>query len=205
MTTFHILTVCTGNICRSPLAEQLLRRELGAVAGAGEDGLDVTVASAGTAALVGEPMDERAARYSEQLGAVPDGHRARQLTADIVRSSDLILVAGREHRRAVVELLPRASRFAFTLREFARLLATFNSDDRAAIAAEPELHARLATLVDLAASNRGVAELPDDPADDDIIDPFRQSDAVYAESVEQLLPAVRFIAPALRSANPRLV
>lgn len=191
--TFHILTVCTGNICRSPLAEQLLRRELAE--------LDVAVTSAGTGALVGHPMDDRAAEYSGELGGDPDGHAARQLTPDIVRESDLILVASRRHRSAVVEMLPRASRFAFTVREFARLLDTVNAEDRAVVAAQPDLASRLEALVDIAASNRGVAELPLNASDDDIVDPFRQSDDIYAESVEQLVPAVRSISPVLRRAS----
>lgn len=183
MNAFRILTVCTGNICRSPLAEQLLRTEL--------DDLDVTLASAGTAALVGEPMDDRAAAYSRQLGGQPDQHTARELTVEQLRDTDLVLALSREHRRAVVELLPRASRFTFTLREFARLLDTLNIDDRDEIAAKSGDYERLTTLVDVAGANRGVVERPDDPADDDVIDPFRQDDAVYAESVGQLVPAVQ--------------
>jgi protein-tyrosine phosphatase len=179
---FRILTVCTGNICRSPLAEQLLRTGLAE--------LDVVLSSAGTAALVGRAMDERAAEFSRRFGGDPDAHAARQLTVEHVRDSDLVLAMSREHRRYVVELLPRASRFTFTLREFARLLDTLNIDDRDEIAGQPDQHGRLGTLVELAAANRGVAELPDDPADDDIIDPYRQDDAVYAESTRQLVPAV---------------
>ena len=191
--TFRILTVCTGNICRSPLVEQLLR--------SGLDGLDVDVASAGTGALVGHPMDERAAVYSRELGAVPDGHLARQLTADLIRESGLVLVASREHRRSVVELLPRASHYTFTVREFARLLATVNDADRNDIAAKPDTDARLAELVEVAAANRGVAERPENPDDDDIVDPFRQDDAVYAEAVQQLAPAVSAITPVVRRAS----
>ena len=191
--TFRILTVCTGNICRSPLAEKLLRRELA--------GVDAELASAGTDALTGYPMDERAAAYALQLGADPAGHAARQLTSEELRETDLVLVASRRHRSRVVELLPRRSRSTFTVREFARLLDTLNSDDRAEIAAEADADARLVRLVDIAASNRGVAELPEDPADDDIVDPFRQDDAVYAASVEQLVPAVRSIGPVLRRAS----
>jgi protein-tyrosine phosphatase len=191
--TFRILTVCTGNICRSPLMEQLLRQELADV--------DAALSSAGTSALVDSPMDERAAAYSLELGGDPAGHRARQLDVETLREADLILVASREHRRAVVELLPRAARTAFTLREFARLLETLNSEDRAEVSAQNRPDDRLATVVDLAASNRGVAELPEDPSDDDVIDPFRRSDDVYAESVAQLLPAVRSIGPVLRRAS----
>jgi protein-tyrosine phosphatase len=183
---FRILTVCTGNICRSPLAAQLLRT--------GIDGLDVTLSSAGTGALIGRAMDDRAAQYSRQFGGHPDEHIARQVTVENLRDTDLVLALSREHRRAVVELLPRASRFTFTLREFARLLDTLNRDDRDDIAAQPDQHARLSILVEIAAANRGVAERPDDPADDDVVDPYRQDDAVYAESARQLVPAVQSIA-----------
>lgn len=190
--TFRILTVCTGNVCRSPLAEQLLRNEL--------LDIDTVVSSAGIAALVGHPMDHRAAEYSLQLGGDPERHRARQLTVEELRATPLVLVASREHRRAVVEMLPRLTRSAFTIREFARLLQTINADDRAEVATQTGTDARLSALVDIAASNRGISELPANPADDDILDPFRQDDAVYAASVEQLVPAIRSISPILRSA-----
>jgi protein-tyrosine phosphatase len=193
MTSFGILTVCTGNICRSPLAEQLLRAELA--------GLDVAVASAGTNALVGHPMDDRAAVYSRQLGGSPDEAFGRQLTADQVRQSDLVLAASREHRRAVVELLPRSTHFAFTVREFARLLESLDDRDWESVATAPDSRTRLLSLVEIAASNRGVSELPEDADDDDIIDPYRQDDAVYAESIGQLVPAVRAIAGVLRRAS----
>ncbi|WP_426517625.1 low molecular weight phosphatase family protein [Diaminobutyricibacter sp. McL0618] len=192
MSAFRILTVCTGNICRSPLAEQVLRAEL--------DELDVTLSSAGTAALVGDSMDDRAAEYSRQFGGRPDNHAARQLAVGQLGDADLVLALSREHRRAIVELLPRASRFTFTLREFARLLDSLHIDDRDDVVAQPDPYARLTTLVGHAAANRGVAERPDHPADDDVIDPFRQDDAVYAESTRQLIPAVQSISLTMRRA-----
>ncbi|WP_345762847.1 low molecular weight phosphatase family protein [Diaminobutyricibacter sp. McL0608] len=168
----------------------------------GLDGLDIAVSSAGTGALAGDPMDDRAAAYSRQYGGYPDRHVARQLTIEQLRDTDLVLALSREHRRAVVELLPRASHFTFTLREFARLLDTLNVDDRAEIAAQLGVYARIGTLVEIAAANRGVAERPDDPADEDVVDPFRRDDAVYAESVRQLVPAVQSIVQSvLRSAD----
>lgn len=189
MSTFRILTVCTGNICRSPFAEQLLRVELSS--------LDVRIASAGTEALVGRPMDERAARYSRQLGGDPSPHRARQLTVEQLQGTDLVLTATREHRRRAVETLPKASQFAFTIREFARLLHALNIDDEADIA---EADDRAGTLVAVMASNRGVAEPLENPADDDIVDPYRQSDEVYAEFVRVTVDAVRSVATGVRRA-----
>ena len=192
MSTFRILTVCTGNVCRSPLAEQLLRAELA--------DLEVEVTSAGTEALVGRPMDERAARYSEQFGGASSARRARQLTVEHLRDADLVLTAAREHRRKVVETLPRASQFTFTMREFARLLDTLNIDDLAEIAATSDTVDRARTLVGILASNRGVAEPLENPDDDDIVDPYRQSDDIYAESARVTAGAARSIASGVRRA-----
>jgi protein-tyrosine phosphatase len=144
---FSILTVCSGNICRSPLAEQLLR------AGTREWS-EVTVASAGTTALVGEPMTEQAQALSFEFGG--DGaetHRARELTEEQLRDADLVLGLSREHRRAIVELYPRATRHAFTLREFARLVAGITDDDleHAATLSPTDIVGRLTELVEVAA------------------------------------------------------
>ncbi|GAB3800067.1 low molecular weight phosphatase family protein [Humibacter antri] len=192
MSEFRILVVCTGNVCRSPLAEQFLRSLLA--------GMDVRVGSAGTEALVGRPMDDRAASYAERFGGDPGSHRARQLTVEQIRDADLVLTAEREHRRRVVESLPRASHFTFTLREFARLPATLNIDDEAEIAAGDDAGARASTLIAIMASNRGVAELLENPDDDDVVDPFRQSDEVYEESARVILEAVQSAATAVRRA-----
>ena len=110
--TFTILTVCTGNICRSPLAEQLLRARLG-------DGFRVH--SAGVGAMTGWPMDPDAADQSRAHGGNPEGFAARQLTAALVEESDLILTATRSHRDEVVRRFPKAMRRTFSLAEFAAI------------------------------------------------------------------------------------
>ena len=187
--TFAILTVCTGNICRSPLAEQLLR--------AGTTRWpEVTVASAGTSALVGHGMPDQAQALSREFGgANPEAHTARDLTADHVRDFDLILGLAREHRRGAVELLPRASRRTFTLREFARLVEGVTDDDLAQAAALDlaDRSGRLAELVEVAALRRGMVEPPESPSDDDVVDPYRRGDDVYRASANQLVPAVDIV------------
>lgn len=197
MSDFTILTVCTGNICRSPLAEQLLRAGLGSLPG-------VRVRSAGTGALVGEAMTVQAQTLSRRFGGEgADVHLARQLSTDELRSADLVLGATREHRRAVVELLPRASRHTFTIREFARLADTLDDADLRELAAAPaDPGERLRLLVELAATKRGIAVPPNEPEDDDIIDPYRRSDEVYEESAAQLVPAVQsIISSAIRAVS----
>jgi protein-tyrosine phosphatase len=191
--SFTILTVCSGNICRSPLAEQLLRAGL-----AGLDG--VIVSSAGTYAIVGDGMPAEAAALAARYG-VSDAaaHVARQVDEQLIRDADLVLGLSREHRRAVVELVPPATRRTFTLREFAHLAASVTEADLdAAAVPSPEPAAgnshvarKLREAVVAAASLRGVVQPFASPNDADVIDPFRQPVAVYENSAAQLVPAVQ--------------
>ncbi|TFC24397.1 hypothetical protein E3O25_14505 [Cryobacterium sp. TMT1-3] len=132
--TPRILIVCTGNICRSPLAEQLLRENLRAA------GIDAVVSSAGTHAMIGSVMTPEAAALSSQYGASSTQHVARQLTEQLIADADLVLTATRDHRREVVTLLPKATRYTFTLNQFARLVAanpTSGTDSAQSIATHP--------------------------------------------------------------------
>ncbi len=95
----QILLVCTGNICRSPLAEVLLRRELEQ---RGVEG--VVVSSAGTGAWEGAPASEGAYLVALEHGLDLSEHRAQLLTREVVRDYDLILTMARHHRARVHEL-----------------------------------------------------------------------------------------------------
>ena len=90
----HILVVCVGNICRSPMAEALLRREL-----RGQD--EFTVESAGLGALVGHPASEYSVELMDEMGIDIKDHRARQIHPDMVREADLVLVMEAGHKRAI--------------------------------------------------------------------------------------------------------
>lgn len=116
---FGILFVCTGNLCRSVIAEQLARR--GLRTRLGPDAFRFRVRSAGTASLDGCPVHPYTAEALRLLGANADGAVSHALTAADVDAADLILTAGQEHRDAVVAMRPRTSRRAYLLREFARL------------------------------------------------------------------------------------
>ncbi len=95
----RVLFVCTGNICRSPLAEALLRRE---VEQRGIDGADVS--SAGTGAWEGTPASEGAYLVGLENGLDLSAHKARLLTRDLVRDARLILTMSRHHRTRVQDL-----------------------------------------------------------------------------------------------------
>lgn len=189
---FTILTVCTGNICRSPLGEQLLALGLANVP-------EVHVESAGTQALVGKGMTEQSQAIASSLGvAHPETHASRQVTEDILDQANLIFAMSREHRRAIVELNPRVSKRVFTIREFARLAQGTSAADLAAEFApgpfgggvDTSTIGRLKTAVAAASASRGMVPPPADPELDDVIDPYRQSQDVYNRSARELKPAV---------------
>ena len=196
--TFRILTVCTGNVCRSPLAEQLLRARLNPSI--------VTVKSAGVSALVGVGMPEPALEWANRLGVTDAAaHVAQQVTVELIRGADLVLAMSREHRRALVELTPAATRKTFTIRELAHIAAGISDDElRAEVAGSTDAVEALRAAVDLASALRGVVEPVASPDDLDVIDPYRQSAAVYEQSATQLAPAADAVALFLaRAVTPR--
>lgn len=109
----HILLVCTGNICRSAMAEGLLRELL-----AGRhDG--VRVESAGTAALLGHPADVNACDLLAARGIDLHGHRARQATPQVLRAADLILAMQRHHLDEIYRVDPTTRGKTFLLGHWA--------------------------------------------------------------------------------------
>ncbi|MEJ3404882.1 low molecular weight phosphatase family protein [Rathayibacter sp. YIM 133350] len=183
----RVLTVCTGNVCRSPLAERLLEVRLAAA------GVPAVVASAGTGALVGEDMTEPTAELVARYGGAQRPQRARQLTVAMLENADLVLTASRSHRAEAVSELPRANRYAFTLREFARLAETARAENDFEI----EDLASPAALVRAVGSYRGYLPPLASPDDDDVIDPYRRPQEFYDETGRVLDDATRVIASVL--------
>jgi protein-tyrosine phosphatase len=112
--------VCTGNICRSPIGEIVLRDRL-AAAGLGDL---VEVTSAGTGDWhVGEPADRRAQATLRRHGHNPDSHRARQFGPDDLAEADLVIALDRSHERTL-----RALARTDEDRAKVRLLRSFDPD-----------------------------------------------------------------------------
>lgn len=186
---FRILVVCTGNICRSAQAEQLIRARL--LKRFPELASTVVVESAGTGAMVGSGMPPEAAALSMQHGAGTTEHVARQLTLDHVRSADLVLAMSSKHRSAAVRLLPRASRNAFTLTEFAALMENVELNPPAQMSqlSTLDLADTLRSAVTWASARRGYLPFEDgSPAD--VVDPYRRASEVYEESARQIVDAL---------------
>lgn len=100
----NILVVCVGNICRSPTAEFLLKQAL-----------PQTVHSAGLGALVGHDMDAMAKKVAEQHALDCPAHSARQLTKQLCREADVILVMESKHKEGITKLAPEARGKTFLL------------------------------------------------------------------------------------------
>lgn len=184
----QVLLVCTGNICRSPVAEVLLRGHW-----AGE--WDVHLSSAGTQAHVGAPIYSPIRRLLIERGVSEGSFAARQVTASLVEAADLVLVMTREHRSAVVVLHPPAVRRTFTLREFARIapLAERLLDGKT-------LAQRLSALVPLAARMRGSARATAEA--DAILDPYGRGNPACMMAVDQIEAAVDELIRVLGKSSP---
>ncbi|SNR41471.1 hypothetical protein [Blastococcus mobilis] len=176
---WSVLTVCTGNVCRSPAMEYLLRAALGPGAG-------VEVRSAGTRALVGRPVEPPMARLLTAAGADPTGFAARGLTPADVARADLVLTAEKAHRSAVVALQPRALRRTFTLLEFVDLVVLA----RAAAGHDWPTQGVPERLVWLVARAPALRPQRPWPAEDDVPDPYGRDDACFAATAGRVGAAV---------------
>jgi protein-tyrosine phosphatase len=178
--SFGVLFVCTGNICRSPTAEALARRELER-----HPGVPVRVSSAGSHALEGNPAASRSMLAAATRGASLERHFARELTRRRVRAADLILCMAAEHRPFVLSYDRSAANRTFLLATFARVASEWDW-----LASSP------ADLVALAAEHGREQE------GDDIDDPLGQSPEAYAACAERLDGLVTPVIAALVKALP---
>lgn len=175
MTKFRILTVCIGNVCRSPIAERMLRAKFEAAGLA-----TYVVGSAGVGAMVGRGMDPSSAKQLHALGGSSQGFVSRQVSASMLRDAGLVLTATTSIRRRVLEEEPSALRRTFTWREFAALITGVDADGPAALVAE-------------AARRRGLLV----GQDIDTPDPIGRDAGVHADVARMIADAVETIAGAL--------
>ncbi len=112
LSSLMVLLVCTGNTCRSPMAEALMRQKLADRLGCGVDELEdcgVLVSSAGIAAMSGGRPSPEAAQVMAARGIDITSHTSQPLTDRLVRYSDLIITMTRGHREAVLAQWPEAA------------------------------------------------------------------------------------------------
>ena len=116
-----ILFLCTGNVCRSPMAEGLFRH---AVKGRGE----FRILSAGLGAMDGYAPTNHSVEAMREIGIDISAQRSRALTAELVRQADLILGMTHSHTDTVALLYPKAAEKTFLLREFDDTLEAYEKD-----------------------------------------------------------------------------
>ncbi|HSJ50311.1 MAG TPA: low molecular weight phosphatase family protein [Actinomycetota bacterium] len=164
-----ILVVCTGNVCRSPIAEGYLRSALMARFGAEAP----VVESAGTAGWQGSPADPGSVAAAAAHGVDISTHRARRLLLDHLETASLVLAMAAEHRDAVAASAPRVAGRTFTLKELVRLLEAL-PEPRAGGDPSSLLAERVAEADRLRRSG-----FAGNPRDQDVADPLGMSDAVF--------------------------
>lgn len=188
--TFRILVVCAGNICRSPVAAQLLAAGL-------ED--DIQVSSAGLDAMVGYGLDPDMAAAMRRAGIIPQPHRAKRLNSWLLEVADLVLTMDRSQRSRVLEMAPLALHRTFPLREFALACATLRDSGELSWPARSAQESRLQELTARAGGRDAVT-----PADSDVVidDPYRGTLAEHDRAVLQIAEAVSAILDAVRRGGP---
>jgi protein-tyrosine phosphatase len=178
------------------VAERLLQAGLNQAVPGGFE-----VASAGTRAVVGEPMQPISADIVRTFGGDPDNFAARQLSPKILRGVDLVLTMTAGHRGEVLQLDASFLKRTFTIREFARMLDVLDQRAAASEGGEPgprtsddgnPLAANLAFWRGLPARAAAVRHLslPADASENDIIDPYRRAPEVYRQMEDEMAPAI---------------
>jgi protein-tyrosine phosphatase len=178
---FTVLFVCTGNVCRSPLAERLFAEQV--------QNLPVAVHSAGTQALVGRGIDGHSAKALAEFGVDPEGHVAQRYTAQMINRADLILTAESMHRSVIVQAEPLTFRRAFTIVEFGRL-------GRELPALEDVTRDSLKARVKEIAGRRGWVDAPGEGADE-IADPFGDGEIAAQRTAAAVAEAIAEVSSAL--------
>lgn len=154
-----ILLVCTGNICRSPMAEAFMRHELD------QRGIDgIGVQSAGVSGWEDSPPTPETAEAIREYGLDVSEHRARRLDRAMVESADLVVGLSGEHREAAARLAPKAAERTFALKELVYLLE-LASRERGEDAADETLRSGVSAAAGLRASDPGFDLLDEDVAD----------------------------------------
>lgn len=183
----NLLTVCTGNICRSPYAERLLQ--------AGLDSLhpgQFNVTSAGTMAMLGHEMDRRSSERLIAAGGDPTGHQPRVLHNVMDVPYDIVFAMAEEHRADAVKESPRMLKRAYSIMMFAELFDMLAADPASQLVrgGDPASVSKRWKGIGVLAS-RVRSRIPlEDVTKFDVPDPYKLEDDAYDRMESALKPAI---------------
>ncbi|KRF19275.1 low molecular weight protein arginine phosphatase [Paenibacillus sp. Soil787] len=176
----RILFVCTGNTCRSPLAEGLLRIRVH------QEGLAAEVRSAGVSAVTGGPISRNSASLLQEAG-FKEPISSLAIQESEVNWADLILTMTMGHKRTVIQRFPGAIEKTFTLKEYveddAHILQAI--EEREQLVTELQLKQALSQAVSVEERSR-IYKLEHAIPDFDISDPFGGSLETYRQTAEEI-------------------
>lgn len=196
MSSLRLLFVCTGNICRSPSAEFLLRDAL--ERRLGDDAKQIELGSAGLGTPGGWEIDPPIADllYDARIAGTQD-FRSRRIDADVLRGADLVLTGTKQHRLAIGADFPEAYGRTFTMREATALL---RAADGAALPAYDVLE-RGRAMIGLLQQQRGTVVLGDSELD--VADPHGRRTAAYEAMFREIKGIVGVLAFVLAPRSAR--
>ncbi|OZG57173.1 protein-tyrosine-phosphatase [Bifidobacterium tissieri] len=178
----RIMFVCTGNVCRSPMGELMMKRYLA--------GSSIVVSSAGVKGLKSHPIHQSSAKLMTSVGIDSSAFRSRPLTADMAQDSDLILCFEKEQRRDIVSMAPMTVNYTFLVTEFANM-CLYSAQQQ--LVKGRTLEERLQSVIDAASFIR-----PMIPAPRDVDDPMGKSFDVFCRAAEQTNKALWIILDSMR-------
>lgn len=183
----HILFVCTGNTCRSPMAEGLFRTMARAA------GHDLELRSAGVSAMEGSPISSLAVKTLQERGITEASEMTSQvISEELVSWADLILTMTVQHKAEVIRRYPQAVETTFTLKEFVNI-ETRNADK---LELADKLHAELQLKHAMgqtitALEQDELFQLEQELAGVDISDPYGGSEELYKQCADELEQQLR--------------
>lgn len=191
----RILFVCTGNTCRSPLAEGLLRIRVH------QEGLVAEVRSAGVSAVTGGPISRNSASLLQEAG-FKDSISSLAIQESEVNWADLILTMTMGHKRTVIQRFPSAIEKTFTLKEYAlddaHILQAI--EEREQLVTELQLKQALSQAVSVEERSR-IFKLEHAIPDFDISDPFGGSIEIYRQTAEEISGSLDKLVQKIRARN----